>query len=486
MNNRILFYSEKITPRLRYTLATIVGNLLSIHVKFTDNKKFFIESKFPKINYSKTRFTKAELFIESCHLLFDKKIISYLIHEEKDFFCNKKYLKNEKEINSELNNLTIDLAKNPAFNFDIFARIFYLISRYEEYKVDPSVLDVHERFSASLSVASRLGFLQQPVVNQYVIELSVKLKTHFPQLKMQLSRYDFQPTFDFDMAWLYKNKGFLRNAGGLIKDVLKGDFNLAKRRFKILNDALEDPYFTFNLIKKLHTNCRTKPTVFWLLGDLAKFDKNTHWKHPEFQKLIREIASEYTVGIHPSYQSNQNISILKKEVARLKKILNSDGLWVPKMAQNAVYTEGSSWAIQNRFFHADLPNFPSRQHFLKLRFPETYRRLLDVGIREDWTMGYADETGFRASIATPFQWFDLETNEETDLIIHPFQAMDVTLKQYLNLTPEAATERLRALIETTKSVGGTFTTLWHNDNLAELDDWKGWRLVYETLLADAL
>jgi hypothetical protein len=129
--------------------------------------------------------------------------------------------------------------------------------------------------------------------------------------------------------------------------------------------------------------------------------------------------------------------------------------------------------------------FPSRQHFLKLRFPETYRRLLDVGIREDWSMGYADETGFRASIATPFPWFDLERNEETPLIIHPFQAMDVTLNQYLKLSPEAALERLKSLINRTKSVGGTFTTLWHNDNLAEMDNWKGWRMVYENLLAAA-
>ena len=122
---------------------------------------------------------------------------------------------------------------------------------------------------------------------------------------------------------------------------------------------------------------------------------------------------------------------------------------------------------------------------MKLRFPETYRRLLAVGIQADWTMGYADETGFRASIATPFPWFDLEKNAETPLIIHSFQAMDVTLKHYLNLSPEAATERLRTLIRTTRDVGGTFTTLWHNDNLAETEDWKGWKVVYERLLKDA-
>jgi hypothetical protein len=59
------------------------------------------------------------------------------------------------------------------------------------------------------------------------------------------------------------------------------------------------------------------------------------------------------------------------------------------------------------------------------------------------------------------------------------------LNQYLKLSPEAALERLNSLIHTTRSVGGTFTTLWHNDNLTELDAWKGWCVVYENVLKAA-
>ncbi len=476
MNNTILFFTEKITSRLRYTIATIVGNLSGLNFVFTQDKAYFMSADLPKINYSNTALAENELMIKPHNLLFETTIKPYLIHSENDFFINKINSKNELVINSELNK-TINSELNLVFNFDLFARIFYLISRYEEYNCSPQFessraikLDAYQRFPSSKSTASKLNFLQQPLVNQYVIDLSNKLKSQFPPLDIKRQIYRFQPTFDIDMAWLYKNKGFIRNAGGFIKDILKGQLKTIKKRADILRGIADDPYFNFDYIRKLHQEYGLNPVVFWLLGDLAKYDKSIAWMNPEFQALIQSFATDFRVGIHPSFQSNGDICILKKEIGRLEHILNiNQTSSLVKITKN---TEGVS--------------FPSRQHFLKLRFPETYHRLLAVGIHEDWTMGYADETGFRASIATSFPWFDLEKNEETSLIIHPFQAMDVTLNNYLHLSPEAATERLRNLIKATKAVGGTFTTLWHNDNLAEMDGWKGWKTVYEKLLIDAI
>ncbi len=468
MTQTILFYATNITSRLRYTIESIVGNLLGLNLVFTQDKDPFIAANMPKINYSSERLSANELFVESHNLLFEKIIKPYLIQKDGDFFSDK--ASNGVSDGVIQNHPVANFAD---FDFDVFARIFFLVSRYEEYNLDPSVLDAHGRFSSTKSVASKLNFLQQPVVNQYVMMLSGKLKSRFPDLDMSFPTYRFQPTFDVDNAWLYCNKGFLRNAGGFLKDVLSGNFEKVKNRADILRGLVDDPYFTFDYIQKLHQEYGFSPVMFWLLGDLGKYDKNIFWKNKALQQLMQTIAKQYKVGIHPSYGSNDSIFILKKEVLRLAKILQ-------KGDKNTIYTEGSSFEKNTVF------SFPSRQHFLKLRFLETYRRLLEVGIQADWTMGYADETGFRASIATPFPWFDLEKNAEMPLIIHPFQAMDVTLKHYLKLSPEAATERLRTLIRTTRDVGGTFTTLWHNDNLAEMADWKGWREVYERLLKDAI
>ena len=183
----------------------------------------------------------------------------------------------------------------------------------------------------------------------------------------------------------------------------------------------------------------------------ARIEKNISALNPTFQALIRDIAARFPVGIHPSYWANEKQKRLISEKNRLEKIIEK-------------------------------PVVRSRQHFLKLRFPETYRQLLAARIEEDWSLGYADDTGFRASVATPFYWFDVEKNEKTTLKVHSFQAMDVTLKNYLHLSPTEAVAHVRALSDATRTVGGTFSTLWHNDNLSDEGDWKGWRDVYEAVL----
>jgi hypothetical protein len=101
-------------------------------------------------------------------------------------------------------------------------------------------------------------------------------------------------------------------------------------------------------------------------------------------------------------------------------------------------------------------------------------------------MGYAELPGFRASIASPFFFYDLDLEIETSLKIHPFAIMDGTLKDYLKIDPEKASEIIDPLIEKVKSVNGTFISIWHNESFAENERWKGWRKVYEDLIEKAL
>jgi hypothetical protein len=122
----------------------------------------------------------------------------------------------------------------------------------------------------------------------------------------------------------------------------------------------------------------------------------------------------------------------------------------------------------------------SRQHFLRLNFPTTYRALIQAGITDDFTMGYADAVGFRAGVAVPFQWFDLLENKITTLTIHPFMAMDATLKQYLNLNPAKAAQIVIDLAKATQKYGGQMITLWHNSSFTE--EWKGWKEAYISIL----
>ena len=114
-----------------------------------------------------------------------------------------------------------------------------------------------------------------------------------------------------------------------------------------------------------------------------------------------------------------------------------------------------------------------------MNIPETYRIYEKIGIKADYTMGYADHVGFRAGICTPFSFFDLLEDKETSLLVHPFSYMDGTLNQYMNLPVEEAIVKVQQLKEEVKAVEGQFIGVWHNETLNDKGIWKGWRKVFE-------
>ena len=432
MSNKIIFYSAQNSNRLRYIIQLVFTETLVWDVFFTQNEKTYLDSTLPKVQYGDLKISDDGYFIEAPNsLIFESLII------KRDF---------EKEFHS----------------LDIFSKIFVMVSRYEEYIADPSVFDRHQRFSASQSFASKLNTLRQPVVNQWIINLKNDLIQKYPDLKNTSPNTEFglQLTYDIDQAWAFKNKGFLRNIGGMLRDFFQLNFKNAFNRLAVILNISNDPEYTFDYIDKLYKKYERKintPIFFWLLGDYGEFDKNISWENKNLQRLIRRISKKYDVGIHPSYASNADFSILKNEITRLNTITQS----------------------------SNPPIIKSRQHYLKLSFPDTYRRLIQAGIQEDYSMGYADDIGFRAGIATPFYWYDLENEQITHFKIHPFQVMEVTLIEYLKLTPEEAVQQVKPIIDATKSVGGTFTTLWHNSTLSK-NETGNWREVYERIIEEAI
>ena len=117
-----------------------------------------------------------------------------------------------------------------------------------------------------------------------------------------------------------------------------------------------------------------------------------------------------------------------------------------------------------------------------MSLPDTYRRLIEEGILEDYSMGYASAAGFRAGTCRPFYFFDLELNTETALKIFPFQVMDRTLKDYMGLSEEEAYKIMRSLVDSVYEMGGTFVSIWHNEAFSDHGEWKGWREIYIRIL----
>lgn len=319
-------------------------------------------------------------------------------------------------------------------------KCFFALSRYEEYL--PGNRDKHDRFSGENKV------YKTPFVDAWIIEFQNALKNRYPELEFKKRKFEFILTSDIDQAWKYKHKGWKRIYGGLLKDFIKFDFQEIKRKLSVLSNQSQDPFDTFDYFKSLKEKHNFTMIFFWLMGDYAKFDTNISINNLHFQNKIREISQWADYGIHPSYASNEQPQKIEIEIQRLSNILNK-------------------------------PITKSRQHYLKLSFPNTYRNLLKHGVTDDYSMSYADETGFRAGTCTPFLWYDLQAETTTSLKIHPFCAMEVAMRNYMKLSKEEAITELRRLKSEILKVKGQMTILFHNSNLNE--DWKGWNEVLESV-----
>lgn len=431
-----LIFTPKRTPRIEYAWKVLFTYVLQADFSLTDDVDFYRNSNACKINYSTKRQFSAEVLIAPGNLLVESGIrpqpITIFEWEGLPAFFKTEIPDSD-------------------LPFDLPALIFYLVSRYEEYL--PFEPDAHGRFSAAQSLAARASFLTQPLVNELIIRFKILLQQKFPtsDFRLPTSDFTFRPTYDIDMAWSYLHKGWLRSIGGSCRDLLKGDFRMLRQRWRVQMGKESDPFYTFDYLDTLHQHYNVIPGYFLLLGDYHPFDTNIPSQNTVFQQLIKSLHTKYPLGIHPSYASNENTLQLQKEIRRLQTLTGE--------------------AVTR-----------SRQHFLKLKFPNTYQNLLAAGITEDYSLGYSDALGFRASIATPYPWYDLENEIITNLILHPFQVMDVTLKLYLQLNPAQAIENVTLIINKTRAVGGTFCTLWHNSSFSNVDNWTDWKEVYERIL----
>ncbi|MFH0760653.1 MAG: polysaccharide deacetylase family protein [Bacteroidota bacterium] len=454
----ILIYSQSDTPRVTWTIDLVMGRLLGLEYRITTLPDEISSFGGPKINYSDSPMGDIP-WIPASGLLFEDGIsdqssrlnpgtwknLKTLFHTSIPEYRDLRFAPTSSTISTIS---TISTSSTQLLPFDLFSAVFYLVSRYEEYL--PFEPDEHGRFPSSESLSFRMGILEEPVVNQWALAFGDELEKLFPdQIRIKKTEYRFLPTIDVDNAWAYAHKGWKRTIGGFWQN--RKNIEARNFRFQVLRENQNDPYDTYNLIARFHQDAGVRAKWFFLIGEYGPFDKNISPHNQHFKKLIQRIARNETVGIHPSYGSNGSPGLVAREVKTLSGIIGQ-------------------------------PVGVSRQHYLKISFPHTYRVLIRLGIREDYSMGYPDRPGFRAGIASPFRFFDLGENKPADFTVYPFPVMDQTLRQYCSLEPKEALARIVDLAEKVRRVGGTFITLWHNESLSEWNEWAGWTEVYRQML----
>lgn len=407
----MLIYSEKITSRLQY-----IAEVFFEDVKITSSIAEFSAFEGVKINYSHKKFSEKEFHIVPSGLLFEGGI------KRQSIRC------------TEWNGLKIFFQANGDIPFDIFSASFYLLSRYEEYL--PHKKDSYGRFSHEESLAFKENFLHLPLVNLWWDEFYNLLVGKLPSFTKPAPEFSFLPTYDIDIAYAVKGRGWLRKVYKVFKEKSGG----------------RDLFDVYGWLDELHAKHQLSPVYFFLLAKRrGKYDKNLSPKSSALKNLIRNISSKYSVGIHPSWQSHFDEQLIKEELICIQKIA------------------GRNVSL-------------SRQHYIQFTLPQTFRGLIESGVTNDYSMGYGSNNGFRASFTSPFYWYDLMQEKKTVLLLHPFCYMEANSYFEQKLSASEAANELQQYYDVVKQVKGQLITIFHNHFLIEEPQWQPWRKMYEAFL----
>ncbi len=415
----IVVLVEHDTARLRYVLSEVIGRRLGLEYVVTNQVNEVDFSQAIVINYT-------------------KRTIVNTIHIVPTGFLAQTFL-------DEISPITIShekwhtvlwpnhLAAKDGVPFDLFSAVFYLLSRYEEYfRIET---DAHGRFEASMSLAYKQGFLQYPLVEHWCEELKKVLeKHHNAEIRFKRHQFSQLSTIDVDFAYLYYGLSPKRWMAKLSLSVVKLNIKAVINQLFATINRKYDPYNSYEFIQ---ANTDAPIAYFILMSKNGGYDKNINPQGVTIKRLMLAL-SKYAafIGLHPSYGSNTAPQLVKEESELLQQ------------------------AILQPVYH-------SRQHYLLLTFPHTYNTLIRIGITNDYTMLYADEVGFRASTCMPFCFFNVVTNQATELLLHSTCVMDVTLSNYLKVNTTKAKQMVQELMDVTKRFNGNFISLWHNNSFTK-------------------
>ncbi len=342
----------------------------------------------------KTNVEKADLAIAYSNTdksVYHKIPVQSILFQYKYFetaFANEYSFHNQKIFSVETaRKEKQEFYKNGVFGFDFFETIFFHLSRVEELELEEHQLNDRGQIREEELFVIKNQIHRFPVVDQIIVGLVQIFGNQKVQLKTKWS-----VTHDIDYIERFSGaKSFFKASVRAIMDFKNPLSVWQSYSSKKANPSL-DPYNSFNRL--LLTSGTPTKEIYFLMGGEHVYDNQYSLDHPIFLEAIH-IAKErgYKIGIHPSYLSWDKSKIIKSEKERLE---NNIGQTI------------------------DI----SRQHYLHFDILKTPNALLESGIKEDSSIGFTKEIGFRAGTGFPYFLYDFNTEKKSALLEKPLVFMD--------------------------------------------------------------
>lgn len=305
---------------------------------------------------------------------------------------------------------------------DIIYNTFFFISRAEELISDKR--DEHGRFAAKYSILGEKNSMQIPLVDEYARFLTKTLERICTEAGEEcptgLPKQGFSAinlTHDIDTIAYY------RHLRGILGGIKRGEWR------QVLASQLDienDPAYTFP----------------WLIEQDDKVRRHLpQTRIIYFVKHTRGRGYDY-----PQY------CLKGRDYKRLEQML---------------LEHGANIGLHSSYYgEIKQPMALHRSHYLRCSIRQM-QCLVDFGVTDDYTMGFADVAGFRLQTTRPVRWINPETMTLTPLTLHPLTVMDCTLsnENYMNLSEDEAFYYTQRLIDKVRQNGGELTLLWHNQIL---------------------
>ncbi len=304
--------------------------------------------------------------------------------------------------------------------------------------------------SATQSLAFQGEFLEKPIIDIWAYKLLDRLQEKYPDYSFPKRKFQFVATINVSEAYAFRNKGIIRNIGGLLTDIVKFDFERFSRRILVLFRIRKDPYNIYDKIVDISTKYNIRTLFFFLFSQYTTFDTNVSHTKRQYKLLIKSIIDYVPFGQLFSYYTMKNSGKMNKEKNYFESVVNR-------------------------------PITKSRQHLNRLEIPKTYQGLIDTGITEEYSMGYNSHCGFRASTCAPFYFYDLDYEIQTPLLIMPNAVIDKILISD-RLTVREAYLKIKQLQYEVEKVNGIFIMTFHSDTFSDLVSNEKWANLYEEVL----
>lgn len=311
---------------------------------------------------------------------------------------------------------------------DLVASAVFLLSRYEETLV--AERDDHGRFQAKSSLLYKAGCLMRPLVDEYGSWLRAQLQSMGVGVQLPNTSLKITLTHDVDEPFAH------RSLKSLLGGIMRGETKTAWHNF---THALEqNSYYTFPWIVSQEAKLPFADKIYFMRMPLQPCQQDkpyVSYQSKDMRALVALLKkNKVQIGLHASYFSGENPQIIGREKIELETAI-----------QQSITT--------------------NRYHFLRTCLVDDMSYLADAGIKDDYTLAFADQVGFRLGTCRPVAFISPKTLKTSNLTLHPLTMMDATLFRYMQLSLDDAFKQACRLIETVRQYGGELVLLWHNTML---------------------